>query len=41
MQVQSIKNEEKLVNSIMFIYILGVAVSGWGFVMLLLNGGVR
>ncbi len=41
MQVQSIKNEEKLVNNIMFIYILGVAISGWGFVMLLLNGGIR
>ena len=41
MQVQSIRNEEKLVNNIMFIYILGVAVSGWGFVMVLLNGGLR
>lgn len=41
MQVQSMKNEEKLVNNIMFIYILGVAIAGWGFVMVLLNGGVR
>lgn len=41
MQVQSIRNEEKLVNNIMFIYILGVAISGWGFVMVLLNGGLR
>ncbi len=40
-KVQSMKNEEKLVNNIMFMYILGVAVSGWGFVMLVLNGGVR
>lgn len=41
MQVQSMENEEKLVNNIMFIYILGVAIAGWGFVMLFLNGGVR
>lgn len=41
MQVQSIKNEEKLVNNIMFIYILGVGIAGWGFVMLFLNGGIR
>ena len=40
-KVQSMKNEENLVNNIMFMYILGVAVSGWGFVMLVLNGGVR
>ncbi len=25
----------------MFAYILGVAISGWGFVMIMLNGGVR
>lgn len=25
----------------MFLYILGVAISGWGFVMIMLNGGVR
>ena len=37
MQVQSVNNEEKLVNTIMFIYILGVAISGWGFVMVMLN----
>lgn len=41
MQVQTIRNEEKLVNNIMFIYIFGVAIAGWGFVMLFLNGGVR
>lgn len=41
MQLKSMKNEEKLVNNIMFIYILGVAVSGWTFVMIFLNGGLR
>lgn len=41
MPVQSVKNEEKLVNTIMFAYILGVAIAGWGFVMIMLNGGVR
>lgn len=41
MQLQSIKNEEKLVNNILFIYILAVAISGWAFVMIFLNGGVR
>ncbi len=41
MPLQSGKNEEKLVNTIMFSYILGVAISGWGFVMIMLNGGVR
>ncbi len=29
MQAQSIKNDEKLINNIMFLYILGVAISGW------------
>lgn len=41
MQLQSMKNEEKLVNTILFVYILGVAISGWAFVMLFLNGGIR
>ncbi len=41
MQLKSMKNEEKLVNNIMFIYILGVGFAGWGFVMVLLNGGIR
>ncbi|MBO5146916.1 MAG: hypothetical protein J6C19_15550 [Lachnospiraceae bacterium] len=41
MQLQSIKSEEKLVNNIMFAYILGVAISGWAFVMLFLHGGIR
>lgn len=41
MQPQSMKNEEKLINNILFIYILGVAISGWIFVMIFLNGGAR
>ena len=41
MQVQSIRNEEKLVNNIMFFYILGVGIAGFSFVMLFLNGGAR
>lgn len=41
MQLKSMKNEEKLVNNIMFIYILGVAIAGWAFVMIFLSGGVR
>ena len=41
MQTQSIKNDEKLMNNILFIYILGVAISGFSFVMLFLNGGTR
>ncbi len=41
MQLQSMKNENKLINNIMFIYVLGVAIAGWSFVMLFLNGGVR
>lgn len=41
MQLHSIKQEEKLINTIMFLYILGVAIAGWSFVMLFLNGGVR
>ncbi len=41
MQAQSTKNEEKLINNILFLYILGVAVSGWAFVMIFLNGGLR
>lgn len=41
MQLQSMKNEEKLINKIMFIYILGVGIAGWSFVMLFLNGGIR
>lgn len=39
--LNAIKNDEKLINNIMFGYILGVAISGCGFVMLFLNGGVR
>lgn len=41
MELSSMRNDEKLVNNIMFAYILGVAISGWIFVMLFLNGGVR
>lgn len=41
MRLRSMKKEEKLINNILFIYILGVAVSGWAFVMIFLNGGVR
>lgn len=41
MQSQSIKNEEKLINNILFAYILVVGISGWAFVMIFLNGGVR
>ncbi len=41
MQLQSAKSEEKLINNILFIYILGVAISGWAFVMIFLNGGIR
>ena len=41
MQLQAIKNEEKLVNNIVFAYILAVSISGWAFVMLFLNGGIR
>jgi len=39
--MQPVNNEEKLINNILFIYILGVAISGFGFVMLFLHGGVR
>lgn len=41
MQLQSVKKEEELINKIMFIYILGVGIAGWGFVMIFLNGGLR
>lgn len=41
MKLQSIKNEEKLINNILFLYILGVSISGWAFVMIFLNGGLR
>ena len=41
MQGQTVNNEERLVNNIMFLYILVVAIAGWGFVMVMLNVGVR
>lgn len=41
MQMQSMKNEEKIVNTVMFVYILGISVSGWAFVMIFLKGGIQ
>jgi len=41
MQNQSVNREEKLMNTILFFYILGVAIAGFSFVMLFLHGGVR
>lgn len=41
MQQQSMNSEEKLINKILFIYILLVGISGWAFVMIFLNGGIR
>lgn len=41
MEQQAIGNEEKLVNNIIFAYILAVAISGWAFVMIFLKGGPR
>jgi len=41
MQEQTIKDEENLINNILFIYILGVAIAGFSFVMLFLHGGTR
>lgn len=41
MQLHSVKKAEKQVNNIIFAYILGIAISGWAFVMLFLNGGIR
>lgn len=41
MKLKSTNNEEQLINNIMFIYILGVSIAGWVFVMLFLNGGIR
>ncbi len=41
MKVQSMKKEEKLVNNILFLYIVIVGAAGFSFVMLFLNGGVR
>lgn len=41
MQTQLASNEEKLSNNIMFLYIFAVAISGFGFVMIFLNGGIR
>lgn len=41
MQTQSANSEERLINNIMFIYIFGVAISGFSFVMIFLHGGIR
>ncbi|MDE7478765.1 MAG: hypothetical protein K2M91_12620 [Lachnospiraceae bacterium] len=41
MQLQSMNNEEKLINNILFLYIASVGISGWAFVMIFLNGGLR
>lgn len=41
MGAQAIRDDEKLVNNIMFAYILAVPIAGFGFVMLFLNGGIR
>ena len=41
MQLQSMKNEEKFINKIMFVYEVAVPIAGWSFVMLFLNGGLR
>lgn len=41
MRVQSMKREEKLINNILFLYILVVGLAGFSFVMLFLNGGIR
>lgn len=41
MQIQSIRNEDKLVNKVMFIYILGISIAGWSFVMIFLKGGIQ
>lgn len=41
MQTQSVDNEEKLINNILFIYLIAVAICGFSFVMIFLNGGIR
>ena len=41
MQLHSAKNEEKLVNNILFIFNLAIPIAGCAFVMLFLNGGPR
>lgn len=41
MQITTMRNEEKLVNNIMCVYLAAIAVAGCSFVMLFLNGGVR
>ena len=41
MQEKSLRDNEKVGNTIMFAYTCFVAVAGWGAVMLMLNGGVR
>lgn len=41
MQIQATKNEDKLVNTVMFIYILGISIAGWTFVMIFLKGELQ
>lgn len=41
MGAHTVKKEDKLVNNILFLYIVGVGFSGFAFVMLFLNGGIR
>lgn len=41
MQPSALKKEERLLNNILFVYILGVAFFGWLAVTLFLNGGIR
>lgn len=41
MQTQTIRNKEKLINNIMFAYIFGVGLSGFAFVIIFLNGGLK
>ncbi|MCM1493350.1 MAG: hypothetical protein NC180_09030 [Muribaculaceae bacterium] len=41
MQTRKAGNEEQLINTILFIYILGVGLAGFGFVMIFLHGGIR
>jgi len=41
MNTAAVYREEKLMNNILFLYILGVGISGYTFVMLFLNGGIR
>ncbi len=41
MNTAAVYREEKLMNNILFLYILGIGISGYTFVVLFLNGGIR